>query len=246
MLYDRELPPSKSGFGDRVMVYSAAADDPMPFTSWEAGVDDGQQWREARLGSGLVVRVWKYHGNESAEVQLCRWSEEREASCGDGLDNDCDGLADGDDPDCTPQSGGGGTQSGDGGRGGASAGGSGGGRAATPVVDGGWGSGGNSSNISNSSSSGGIISSSNISSSNSSSSGSNSRSSNSSSSSSGRGGGGGGGGGGGDGGGGSGTDHAGRQQLGGGGAAGFGGEDGGVKSIALAKAGGAGNNAVLR
>ncbi|GBF95823.1 hypothetical protein Rsub_08259 [Raphidocelis subcapitata] len=112
ILYDRELPPSKSGFGDRVMVYSAAADDPMPFTSWEAGIDEGQQWRETRLGSGLVVRVSKFRGNVSAEVQLCHWNEEREASCGDGLDNDCDGLADGDDPDCAPQSGGGGGGSG--------------------------------------------------------------------------------------------------------------------------------------
>lgn len=96
--YDRELPTNGS-FADRVTVYSASANDPQPFTSWEAGIAEGEQWREARLGSNVVVRVPKF-GNGSAEVSLCHWDEERETSCSDGLDNDCDGRTDDADPDC--------------------------------------------------------------------------------------------------------------------------------------------------
>jgi hypothetical protein len=40
-----------------VNIYSTPADDPQPFTSWEAGVDAGQQWQESRLASGVVVKV---------------------------------------------------------------------------------------------------------------------------------------------------------------------------------------------
>jgi hypothetical protein len=104
MLYDREL-PDEGPMGNRVMVYSTLASDPQPFTSWEAGVDAGQQWREARLNTSVVVRVMRYD-NASAVVRLCRAEGEAEGACGDGLDNDCDGRVDGDDPDCaTPQGG---------------------------------------------------------------------------------------------------------------------------------------------
>jgi uncharacterized membrane protein YgcG len=81
------------------MVYSADAADPQPFTSWEAGVAPRQQWREARLASNLVVRVPRVV-NGSAEVRLCRWTEAKETSCDDGLDNDCDGRVDAADGDC--------------------------------------------------------------------------------------------------------------------------------------------------
>lgn len=36
----------------------------------------------------------------SMMLGLCRREEETESSCQDGLDNDCDGLLDSDDPDC--------------------------------------------------------------------------------------------------------------------------------------------------
>jgi hypothetical protein len=36
-------------------------------------------------------------------VGMCRTSEPVERSCSDGLDNDCDGLQDADDPDCVAQ-----------------------------------------------------------------------------------------------------------------------------------------------
>jgi len=98
MGFDIEL-SQRDAFGDAVEVYSADAADPQPYTSWEAGVGPGQQWREARLGSGVVVRVPRLEG-DSAVVRLCRASEARESSCADGLDNDCDGKTDGADTDC--------------------------------------------------------------------------------------------------------------------------------------------------
>jgi hypothetical protein len=113
MLYDRELQIS-GGFGDRVMVYSVDAADPQPYTSWEAGVDAGQQWREARLNTSLVIRVPSYdNATTTAKVQVCHWSEAKETSCGDGLDNDCDGRIDADDPDCSGGGGGGSSPEGD-------------------------------------------------------------------------------------------------------------------------------------
>jgi hypothetical protein len=142
MLYDREL-PDEGPMGNRVMVYSTVASDPQPFTSWEAGVDAGQQWREARLNTSVVVRVMRY-GNASAVVRLCRWAEEAETACGDGLDNDCDGRVDGDDPDCTagaPQGGGGGGGGGSGASVGGSKGGSSSGGASKSSDSGGGGSG---------------------------------------------------------------------------------------------------------
>lgn len=66
MGFDAEL-SQRGAFGDVVAVYAADAADPQPYTSWEAGVAAGQQWREERLGSGLVVRVPKFEG-DSAQV----------------------------------------------------------------------------------------------------------------------------------------------------------------------------------
>ncbi|KAL6765891.1 Gametolysin peptidase M11-domain-containing protein [Haematococcus lacustris] len=60
-------------------------------------------WAELQYGSGLVVRLLGVPSNGSATVSVCRpsaTSESGAAQCGDGLDNDCDGLMDLDDPDC--------------------------------------------------------------------------------------------------------------------------------------------------
>jgi hypothetical protein len=54
-------------------------------TTWTAG--------------SLVVRVNSLIAN-AAVVAICRPQGATETSCGDGLDNDCDGLIDGFDPDC--------------------------------------------------------------------------------------------------------------------------------------------------
>ncbi|GIL50640.1 hypothetical protein Vafri_6772 [Volvox africanus] len=58
----------------------------------------------APMPVGLVVRVNYITANASATVTVCRSGGPNEAqggnSCADGLDNDCDGLVDYDDPDC--------------------------------------------------------------------------------------------------------------------------------------------------
>ncbi|GIL48040.1 hypothetical protein Vafri_4754 [Volvox africanus] len=58
----------------------------------------------AALPEGIVVRVESIVPNVSATVIVCRSGGPNEAqggnSCGDGLDNDCDGLVDYSDPDC--------------------------------------------------------------------------------------------------------------------------------------------------
>lgn len=113
--YDSGLSVSR-GFADKVAVYSARVGDPQPYTSHEGNLEPGTAWRETRLGSGLVVRFEGTEGN-GARVAVCRPSpgqERRELACADGLDNDCDGLVDGDDVgDC----GGGGGGAGGGGAG---------------------------------------------------------------------------------------------------------------------------------
>jgi len=100
--YDAGMSVSR-GFADKVSVYSTRAGDPQPFTSHEGAIAEGATWRETRLGSGLVVAFETAEGN-AASVALCRptpGQEARESDCADGLDNDCDGLADGQDAgDC--------------------------------------------------------------------------------------------------------------------------------------------------
>jgi hypothetical protein len=49
------------------------------------------------------VRIWVSGAdNATAHVRACRFAVDVEAgaACSDGLDNDCDGLVDGADPDC--------------------------------------------------------------------------------------------------------------------------------------------------
>jgi hypothetical protein len=82
-----------------VQVYSTPLGVAQPYTSWEMSIDQGQLWREARLDSRLVIRVFGYEGN-NAVVGVCRSEGPRETNCGDGKDNDCDTLTDKDDPDC--------------------------------------------------------------------------------------------------------------------------------------------------
>lgn len=106
--YDSGLSVAR-GFADRVAVYSTRVGDPQPYTSHEASVAQGETWREPRLGTGLVARFEKVVGN-SAVVALCRPSvgqSRGERDCADGLDNDCDGVVDGQDSDCGGGGGGG-------------------------------------------------------------------------------------------------------------------------------------------
>jgi hypothetical protein len=53
------------------------------------------------MGNGGAIKVIvKSNNMMNAVIDLCRITEWNEESCGDGLDNDCDGLYDVEDPDC--------------------------------------------------------------------------------------------------------------------------------------------------
>lgn len=56
---------------------------------------------QAQIDTGIVVRQLSADAL-SATVSICRPSIAMETAdmCSDGLDNDCDGLIDGQDPDC--------------------------------------------------------------------------------------------------------------------------------------------------
>ncbi|KXZ43973.1 hypothetical protein GPECTOR_76g794 [Gonium pectorale] len=62
----------------------------------------------APLPFGLVVRVLSISNTTGASVTICRADRTAESpndeSCFDGIDNDCDGLLDNDDPDCSGRS----------------------------------------------------------------------------------------------------------------------------------------------
>ncbi|KAF8054728.1 Abcb6 [Scenedesmus sp. PABB004] len=83
---------------DKVTLYSTPVGDAMPFTTLEGAVGAHQMLTESRLGSRLAVWVGDA-GAAGAAVRVCRPAAEREADCGDGRDDDCDGLTDGEDPD---------------------------------------------------------------------------------------------------------------------------------------------------
>ncbi|GFR45312.1 hypothetical protein Agub_g6672, partial [Astrephomene gubernaculifera] len=54
-------------------------------------------------GGGVRIRVVSITAGVSATVQICRFTVLEESGgdmCADGIDNDCDGLIDADDPDC--------------------------------------------------------------------------------------------------------------------------------------------------
>eukprot|EP00877_Chromochloris_zofingiensis_P010829 jgi/Chrzof1/59/Cz01g02040.t1 len=97
--YDTGL-NADTGFGNRVIVYSSLASDAQPYTSFEKSLTASDPfWKEARLGSNLVVAVTDFLDN-AAVVWVCRPSEDVETTCSDGYDNDCDGYIDSKDSDC--------------------------------------------------------------------------------------------------------------------------------------------------
>ncbi|GAX74872.1 hypothetical protein CEUSTIGMA_g2318.t1 [Chlamydomonas eustigma] len=66
-------------------------------TNWMAGVYNGQIF--TNMTDMFSVRQVS-GGSLGAVVQLCRMSQVQERSCNDGLDNDCNGLIDSEDPAC--------------------------------------------------------------------------------------------------------------------------------------------------
>ncbi|KAG2450776.1 hypothetical protein HYH02_004613 [Chlamydomonas schloesseri] len=94
---------------DRVSIFWYPGTDPNDATVTVrlAALAEGEVWRNDTL-SLSVTRAAPAAGGAGAQVVVCRYSGDAEAECGDGLDDDCDGLVDMDDPDCSGSSGGGG------------------------------------------------------------------------------------------------------------------------------------------
>ncbi|KXZ48422.1 hypothetical protein GPECTOR_28g830 [Gonium pectorale] len=99
-------------FRRKVLVHALKSlpKEPATETSLLAVLQEGESWEspfvpfgQGGTGGRLHVRVTSAGAKEAA-VQLCRAAVRSESveddSCYDGLDNDCDGLVDEDDPDC--------------------------------------------------------------------------------------------------------------------------------------------------
>ncbi len=58
-----------------------------------------------RLPLATLAARFVSNTSTSATISFCRYTQARETSCTDGLDNDCNGLVDALDPACRPVSG---------------------------------------------------------------------------------------------------------------------------------------------
>jgi hypothetical protein len=71
----------------------------------EATIAANEMIKEQRLGSQLVIWVGnRDSASEGINIKLCRPSADREIDCGNNQDDDCDGLTDAADSDCTGDS----------------------------------------------------------------------------------------------------------------------------------------------
>ncbi|GIL88649.1 hypothetical protein Vretimale_17244 [Volvox reticuliferus] len=98
--YDADIPESFL-YATNVYYWNGPSQTSVLRTRHVASVFTGEEYRCTK--ERWVVRQLA-HAVGSGRVGLCRYSEERETSCRDGLDNDCDGLVDSADPDCSSPS----------------------------------------------------------------------------------------------------------------------------------------------
>ncbi|GLC58592.1 hypothetical protein PLESTB_001378100 [Pleodorina starrii] len=78
--------------------YNGTAEKPYARTVLLGDVQIADSFVEPR--SGLVVTYGKWDGRRGVAATFCLRAAPREQTCGDGLDDDCDGLPDARDPDC--------------------------------------------------------------------------------------------------------------------------------------------------
>lgn len=68
-------------------------------TRWFDAIYNGEEFRN---NTDMFVIKQLSGGTEGAMVSICRATQFAERSCNDGIDNDCDGKVDDEDPDCMP------------------------------------------------------------------------------------------------------------------------------------------------
>ncbi|KAG1665001.1 hypothetical protein FOA52_014681 [Chlamydomonas sp. UWO 241] len=94
--YDDDIPPEFT-FQSSVYRWDGGAQDVPVITQHWASIYDGEWFRN--YTDRIVMR--QGHGSPTGTtVALCRVRFQIEVDCTDGLDDDCDGLIDGDDDDC--------------------------------------------------------------------------------------------------------------------------------------------------
>ncbi|GIL58773.1 hypothetical protein Vafri_13750, partial [Volvox africanus] len=81
------------------MVLAMITDDPKPpqISGWGTPMRSFTKWVPGVFGVNITVRS---KTPQAATVSVCRFVSQAELACSDGIDNDCDGLVDSDDPDC--------------------------------------------------------------------------------------------------------------------------------------------------
>ncbi|KAG2447471.1 hypothetical protein HYH02_007399 [Chlamydomonas schloesseri] len=98
--YDWDM-PEEYLYATSIYFYDGATQTSVRRTRHLQAVFTGETYSNAT--EGWMLRQLS-HGVMGGRVGLCRFSEVTEKSCGDGQDNDCDGLIDKQDPDCTQPS----------------------------------------------------------------------------------------------------------------------------------------------
>ncbi|KAG2422742.1 hypothetical protein HXX76_015828 [Chlamydomonas incerta] len=98
--YDYDMPEMYL-YATSIYFYDGATQTSVRRTRHVQAVFTGDTYSNATEGWMLKQLS---HGVMGGRVGLCRFSEVTEKSCGDGQDNDCDGLIDLADPDCTEPS----------------------------------------------------------------------------------------------------------------------------------------------
>eukprot|EP00798_Chlamydomonas_sp_ICE-L_P024728 gene24727-10364_t len=79
------------------IVGASIFDGAKPDLVGRAGVTAGSTYNDTNTG---LVMVFNTANEESGDISLCRYTETVETNCFDGLDNDCNGLTDSEDPAC--------------------------------------------------------------------------------------------------------------------------------------------------
>lgn len=97
-IYDEEIPGDYT-YQTNIYWWDGMYQIMPSMTRWIAAIYNNEQFRN---NTDMFVVRQIDSGVDAAVVTVCIASQSRERSCNDGLDNDCDGMIDDQDPDCNP------------------------------------------------------------------------------------------------------------------------------------------------